>query len=76
MEIDTEDGDGVTEYSQIKTYFNGDVVKFSNGYFKRLEPNGYDFGDIHIPGLSGWEEVDSHEAQAIVEYGLWGIVKV
>lgn len=70
-----DDEESVPRYSQIETYFQGDVVKFANAYFKCVEPNGYDFGDIRVPGSNGWEEVDSSCWMANIEYELWNVVQ-
>lgn len=45
-------------YLQLRNWQPGDVVTYANGYYECLEQNGYDFNDIRIPGVSGWEEVE------------------
>lgn len=47
------------KYSQLQTYGLGDVVKFSTEYWVCKEPNGYDLGNIQIPGTTVWKEVET-----------------
>ena len=44
-------------YLQLRNWQPGDVVTYANAYYECAEPNGYDFNDIRIPGVNGWEEV-------------------
>ena len=67
--------DCAKKYLQIGTYYEGDIVQFSNCYFKCLKPNGLDFDDIRVPGLVGWEEVEYSEWGANILYDLWKVVK-
>ncbi len=46
-------------YLQLRNWQPGDIVTYANTYYECLEPNGYDFNDIRIPGVNGWEEVES-----------------
>lgn len=64
----------VLQYSQTTNYQPGDIVKFANVYYCCLEPNGFDFGDIRVPGITAWEEVSAYLWQANIEYNLWEIV--
>lgn len=74
-EVVVDDEESVPLYLQVGTYYPGNVVKFANACFKCLEPNGYDFGDIRVPGTNGWEEVSSSIWEANIEYGLWDVVQ-
>lgn len=46
-------------YLQLRNWQPGDVVSYANSYFECVEPNGYDFNDIRIPGVTAWEMVDN-----------------
>lgn len=61
-------------YSQIQNWQPGDIVMFANAYFECLEPNGIDFNDIRIPGISAWQKVETYEWQANIEYNVWETV--
>ena len=63
-------------YSQCETYSPGDIVIFSGIVYICLEYNGFDFNDIRIPNLVGWQEVPytvwqpnfTREPWEVVEY--------
>lgn len=70
------DTDNVLQYSQTQSYHPGDIVQFSNIYYKCLQYNGIDYNDIRIPGIDAWtvkEGVTDWEAN--FEYALWDVVK-
>lgn len=75
MEYTGEDTEEIEPYSQIKTYFVGDKVKFANTYYICVRPNGFGFNDIRVPGAEGWIEVECYEWLANVNYSLWHPVK-
>ena len=47
-----------TPYLQLRNWQPGDIVTYANTYYECIEPNGYDFKDIRIPGVNGWKEVE------------------
>lgn len=61
-------------YSQLENWQPGDVVMFANAYFECLEPNGIDFNDVRIPGITAWQKVDVYEWQPNLEYNVWEAV--
>ncbi|MCD8173217.1 MAG: hypothetical protein LUD76_07140, partial [Alistipes sp.] len=60
-------------YSQFGTFRPGDIVRYNDIPYRCLSENGYDFGQIRIPGVAGWLEV-CYSIWQPVEYGLWEIV--
>jgi hypothetical protein len=64
-------------YRQLRTWQTGDVVKYAGTYYECIEPNGYEFNDIRIPGISGWIEVEGIEEWAANydDYQPWDVVK-
>lgn len=68
------DLDKVPNYRQLGTYRPGDIVRFSNSYFECLEKNGFDFGNIRIPGLVCWVPVATVTWEQYAEYGLHTVV--
>lgn len=64
----------IPAYSQMKSYAPGEIVAFANMYYKCIEYNGADFNDIRIPGLIGWEIVETYSWEANLEYNLWEAV--
>lgn len=61
-------------YSQFLNWQPGDIVTFANAYFECLEPNGFDFNDIRIPGIDAWQKVEAYEWQPNLEYDEWEAV--
>ena len=55
-------------------YHPSDIVSFNNTVYTCVKANGFDFGDIRIPGISVWEKVESSDWEAI-PYSLWSVVK-
>ena len=68
------DIDSLRPYSQMLNYRPSDIVSFNNVAYTCVKPNGFDFGDIRIPGISVWEKVDVVEWEAI-PYSLWAVVR-
>ena len=68
------DIDSLRPYSQMLNYRPSDIVSFNNVAYTCVKPNGFDFGDIRIPGISVWEKVDVAEWEAI-PYGIWTVVR-
>lgn len=64
----------VSHYSQFKTYYPDDIVLFNGLMYKCLSENGYKFGNVRIPMVSGWLEAPGMEWQP-TNYGLWDIVQ-
>ncbi|MFR9591863.1 MAG: hypothetical protein SNG27_05635 [Rikenellaceae bacterium] len=63
----------ISNYSQFGTYHIGDLVMFNDVAYKCVADNGYKFGDIHIPMVNGWNEVETPEWQP-ANYDLWRVV--
>lgn len=74
-EFDKEKFDKAKPYSQLVNYQPGETVMYANACFECLEPNGIDFNDIRIPGVTGWEKQEVYEWQANLEYNVWEAVK-
>lgn len=70
----TECGCETEPYFQLKNYRQGDRVKFLERIYECDIQNGYDFGDIRIPGISAWEKVEVYDWEAI-PYNEWEVVK-
>lgn len=51
--------DHARKYSQQRAYSKGDVVKFGTEYWQCVTPHGIDTGEIHIPGVEAWKEVEA-----------------
>ena len=69
-----EDDSSVTEYSQLRNYQPGDIVRINGTYYVCLEPNGLDFNDVRIPGINAWEQITISTWEANVQYELWHVV--
>jgi len=65
--------ESVARYSQFKTYHPGDTVSYNGVCYVCLAENGYDFGDIRLPMVSGWLEVAPRAWRPVV-YALWDVV--
>ena len=50
-------------YSQLGTYYPEDLVIYNGEFFICVDHNGYDFGDIRIPGVVCWQEAIPTEWQ-------------
>ena len=70
---DVED-EKIAKYSQLKNYFEGDLVKFGSDVWRCVVPNGFGLKDVRIPGIKAWEEVESTEWIANYEYALYSVV--
>lgn len=62
------------KYSQLGTYYKGDIVVYNNVAYICLSENGWKFGDIRIPMVGGWKLVE-HTNWLPIEYELWDVVK-
>lgn len=69
------DPETVERFSQFETYHTGDLVKYNDIVYRCLADNGYKFGEIRIPMVYGWTEVDEIEEWLPVEYPLWSVVE-
>ena len=75
IDYDKDKMDRAVPYFQLKNWQPGDVVTYANAYYECLEPNGYDFNDIRIPGAMGWKEVENvAEWIANYDYRHWDVV--
>lgn len=64
----------VPNYTQRGSYAPGDIVVFSNIYYRCEDYNGWDYDNIRVPGVDAWEEVEAMPWEANVEYGEWSVV--
>ena len=71
VNIDEEE---IPFYSQFKTYFKDELVRYNGIVYKCLNENGYKFGNIRIPLVNGWVEVDFLDWLPVL-YSLWDVVK-
>ena len=65
--------ENIAPYSQFKTYYPGDIVAYNGVCYVCLAENGWDFGDIRPPLVSGWLEV-LPEPWRPVPYAAWAVV--
>lgn len=64
----------VARYSQFETYNVGNMVKYNEVAYICLVENGYKFGDIRIPMVHGWQEVETTLWQP-TDYQQWDVVE-
>lgn len=64
----------VKTYSQFGTYYKDNLVLYNDVLYKCIHENGYEFGEIRIPMVSGWLAADFTDWLPI-EYQLWEVVK-
>lgn len=63
-------------YSQILDWAPGDITKYGDNFFLCKAYNGFSYGNIRIPGIDAWVEVENVPSwEANVEYDLWAPVK-
>lgn len=60
-------------YSQMETYYTGQQVLYNNLVYVCRRENGYQFGEIRIPGVEGWSRVPTPAWQPRA-YALWDVV--
>jgi hypothetical protein len=65
--------ENVAHYSQFKTYHSGDLVAYNGVCYVCLAENGWDFGDIRPPLVSGWLKVLPEQWQPI-HHAQWDVV--
>ncbi len=63
----------VPNYSQFKTYYAGDIILYNDVLYRCVVDNGYKFGNIRIPMVQAWEQVEATEWQPTI-YSLWDVV--
>lgn len=56
------------KYSQLRMYCKGEIVRFGTEYWQCEIPHGYESGEIHIPGVSAWKEVEIIEWEPNLEW--------
>lgn len=66
--------ESLPQYSQFETYYSGNVVLYNDVPYVCLCENGYTFGDIRIPMVSGWLQA-SFSIWQPVNYALWEVVE-
>lgn len=69
VELDT-----IPRYSQMKNYHVGDKVVWLNVLYECIADNGFDFGDIRIPGIQAWQQMETYQWEAI-PYNEWEVVE-
>ena len=68
--------DEAVRYSQLLDFAPGDIVKYADLFYRCLAYNGFTYGNIRIPGIDAWVEVeDALNWEANVEYELWTPIK-
>ncbi|WP_419510756.1 hypothetical protein [Alistipes sp.] len=60
-------------YSQFGTYYTGDITDYNGVLYRCLCDNGWKFGQIRIPMVGGWQQVECTPWQPM-EYNLWKVV--
>lgn len=68
-----EQSDETPRYSQFETYYAGNIVIYNAAAYRCVSDNGYKFGNIRIPMVSGWLEKETVEWLP-VDYDLWEVV--
>lgn len=71
---DTIQPENLPRYSQFETYYPGNTVVYNNVPYVCLSENGYKFGNIRIPMVFGWLEVQTSSWQP-TDYSLWDVVE-
>lgn len=71
---DTIQPENIPQYSQFATYYPGNAVVYNDVPYVCLAENGYKFGNIRIPMVFGWMEVQTAAWQPI-DYRLWDVVE-
>lgn len=71
-DLNTE-ADSVLKYSQFGTFYKGDIILYNDVLYKCLAENGFKFGNIRIPLLNSWKEVEVSAWQPVI-YNLWEVV--
>lgn len=66
--------ENVAHYSQFKTYYPGDLVSYNGVCYVCLAENGYDFGNIRLPMVSGWLEV-MPESWKPITHSQWDVAE-
>lgn len=66
--------ENVPNYSQFKTYRSGEQAAHNGVCYVCLAENGYDFGNIRVPLVSGWIEKPC-VAWTPVVFDLWDVVE-
>lgn len=69
-----KDIDAVPFYTQRGSYLPGDIVHFSNTFFRCLNYNGLEYNNVRVPGVSAWAKADVQSWMANVTYQPWDVV--
>lgn len=64
----------IPEYWQTKDYIPGNIVSFNGMFYKCLNYNGISYGDIRVPGINAWKEIETSSWEPNVPYSLWNVV--
>lgn len=56
----------VRPYKQLDTFQIDDLAMFNGIIYICRKENGYEYGDIRIPGVDGWEKVEVEDWQPVV----------
>lgn len=71
---DTIQPENLSRYSQFETYYPGNIAVYNDIPYVCLAENGYKFGNIRIPMVFGWLEVQASLWQP-TDYKLWEVVE-
>lgn len=64
----------IEQYSQMKNYHPGDMVRFLDTVYICDITNGFDFNDIRIPGVMAWEKATVYDWEPY-QFQEWEVVK-
>ena len=67
--------ESIKQYSQLKTYLPNDLVRYGTEVYMCAEPNGYDLGNVILPGINAWVALDAHDWEPNFPYELKSVVK-
>lgn len=67
--------DDAPPYTQRGTYLPGDIVSFSNRWYQCVEYNGLEYGNVQVPGVEAWEEVQTYAWEPNNPYAEWDVVR-
>ncbi len=65
----------IPNYSQMVTWKAGNKVKFNNAIWECLIGNGIDFNNIQIPGVVGWNKIDTYQWVPNMAYDHFNVVR-
>lgn len=67
------DADRKPKYSQLHTYAIGDIVRFGTEWYVCKIANGYNFDNIHLPGITAWRTIETTPWQPNLEWETYSV---